>query len=370
LRVMIEIGHPAQVHLFKNLAWKLQERGHVVRVAASKKEISIDLIKGYGFDYDVLYDNRHGGLFSKFGMLMGGEMAMLKAARRFKPDIFISAASEISGPVSRVFRKPHIGVSDTEHAGMTNSISSPFTDVVLTPSSYKKAIGRRQIRFEGCKELAYLHPNVFKPDPTVLEELGLSEDDDIFLVRFSSFNATHDVNSENFNRKHVPLLIDRLEKAGKVIITSERALEPGLKKYQRDLNLLKYHDLLYYSKLYVGEGSTSANEAAVLGVPALHFERMTVGGRVSDVTPYIGVIDELQNKYGLVYTFHDEDMLLAKLDEILSDVKGAKRGWERKRARFLRDKIDLTSFMLWVVENYPASLDEIKRSPGLQMKFQ
>jgi predicted glycosyltransferase len=366
---MVEIGHPAQVHLFKNLAWKLQERGHEVRVATSKKEISLDLLKGYGFNYDVLYDNRPGSLYSKLGMLVSGELAMLRAARRFRPDMFISTASEISGPVSRAFGKPHIGVSDTEHAGMTNTISSPFTDVVLTPSSYKKSIGRQQIRFEGCKESAYLHPNVFTPNPAVLEELGLSRDDNIFLVRFSSFNATHDVNSENFNRKYLPLLIERLEKAGEVIITSERELEPWLKKYQRDLDLLKYHDLLYYSKLYVGEGSTSANEAAVLGVPSLHFERMTVDGKVSDVTPYIGVIDELQNKYGLVYTFHEEERLLAKLDDVLSDVKGAKREWERKRERFLKETIDLTSFMLWMVENYPGSVDEVKRNPGLQMKF-
>jgi predicted glycosyltransferase len=369
MRIMVEIGHPAQVHLFKNLAWKLEEHGHVVRLATSKKEISIDLIKGYGFDYDVLYDNKPGSLLSKLGMLINGEMAMLKAAQRFKPDLFVSTASEISGPVSRVFRKPHIGVSDTEHAGMTNSISSPFTDVVLTPSSFKKSFGRQQIRFEGCKELAYLHPNVFEPDPSVLEGLGLSEKDNIFLVRFSSFNATHDVNSENFNKKYVPLLIEKLEKAGEIIITSERSLEPGLRKYQRDIDLLKYHDLLYYSKLYVGEGSTSANEAGMLGVPALHFERMTVGGIVSDVTPYIGVLDELQNKYGLVYTFHDEEMLLAKLDGILSDLSGAKREWERKRERFLNETIDLTAFLLWMVENYPASLDEIKRDPGLQMKF-
>jgi predicted glycosyltransferase len=96
---------------------------------------------------------------------------------------------------------------------------------------------------------------------------------------------------------------------------------------------------------------------------------MTVDGKVSDVTPYIGVIDELQNKYGLVYTFHEEERLLAKLDDVLSDVKGAKREWERKRERFLKETIDLTSFMLWMVENYPGSVDEVKRNPGLQMKF-
>ncbi len=369
MRIMVEIGHPAQVHLFKNLIWKLEERGHVVRIATSRKEISVDLIKGYGFDHDVLYDNVRRGLLHKFSMLVNGEMAMFKAAMKFKPDLFISAASEISGLISRVFRKPHIGVSDTEHADLTNFISYPFTDAILTPSSFKKDIGPQQIRFEGCKELAYLHPNVFTPDPAVLKELGLSENDDIFLVRFSSFNATHDVNSQKFNKKYVPLLISRLKKEGEVIITSELALDPGLSKYQRNLDPLKYHDLLYYSKLYVGEGSTSANEAAILGVPALHFERMQVDAKVSDVTPYIGVIDELQNKYGLVYTFCEENMLLAKLDAILSDLEGSKREWEQKRERFLKDKIDLTAFILWMAENYPQSLDQIRQDPGLQMKF-
>ena len=369
MKILVEIGHPAQVHLFKNLIWRLEERGHTIRIATSNKEIAVDLIKGYGFDYDVLYDNKHGSFLQKAGMLVNGEMEMLRVARKFRPDLFISSSSEIAGPISRILGKPHIGTSDTEYADLTNLISYPFADVILTPASFKKDLGQKQVRYQGCKELAYLHPNVFRPDPSVLKELGLSENDNIFLVRFSSFNATHDVNSKKFNKKYVPLLIDMLKKQGEVIITSEVALDPELRKYQRNLNPLKYHDLLYYSKLYVGEGSTSADEAAVLGVPSLHFESVNIRGNVSDITPYIGVVDELQNKYGLVHTFCDERLLLARLGDILSDVEGSKREWKRKRELFLRDKIDLTAFMLWMVENYPASMDEIRRDPGLQMRF-
>lgn len=369
MRIMVEIGHPAQIHLFKNLIWRLEKRGHTIKMATSDKEVSIDLIKGYGFDYDVLYRNTHGSFLHKLGMLASGERAMLRSARKFRPDMFISSSSEIAGPISRIFGKPHIGTSDTEYADLTNLISYPFADVIMTPASFKKDLGRKHVRYYGCKELAYLHPNVFKPDPSALKELGLSENDNIFMVRFSSFNATHDVNSAKFGGKYIPALIDRLKKEGEVIITSEHALSPELKKYQRNLDPLKYHDILAYSKLYVGEGSTSASEAGVLGVPSLHFERMNVNGLISDVTPYIGVINEMQNKYGLVYTFCDESRLLSKLDEILADLKGAKRQWERKRERFLKEKIDVTSFLLWVVENYPASLDEIKHNPDLQMKF-
>jgi len=369
VRILIEIGHPAQIHLFKNLAWRLEKDGHTVKIAISIKEIALDLIKGYGFDYSILYNNVNCGILGKLVLLVNGEMEMYRLVKRFDPDILISTTSEIAGPISRIFGKAHIGITDTEHADLTNFIAYPNTDIILTPESFKKDLGKKHIRFAGCKELAYLHPNYFKPDPSVLADLGLTEGDNIFLLRFAAFNATHDTRSEKFDARYMPLLIEKLIKKGEVIISSEVELDPGLKKYQRRIDPMKYHHLLYYSKLYIGEGSTSANEAAILGVPALHFERLMYRAGPRSVTSIIGIMDELQNKYGLVYSFYDETELLRKADEILADIGASKRDWARKREIFLKDKIDVTAFLVWFIENYPGSLAEIKQSPQLQYNF-
>jgi predicted glycosyltransferase len=294
---------------------------------------------------------------------------MFKLASEFRPDLFISTVSEISGPVSRIFKKPHIGVTDTEHAGMTNAIAYPTTDVILTPACFKNDLGNKQVRFDGCKELAYLHPDYFKPDPSVLPDLGLSERDNIFSVRFAAFHATHDARSEKFGSEYIPILIDRLRKEGEICISSEVSLDSSLKKYQHKLSPDKFQSLLYYSTLYIGEGSSSANEAAILGVPSLHFERLRDGDRAYGVTEINGIMSELQDQYGLVYTFHEEAKLLEKVDEILSDPRKSKKEWMGKSEKFIRDKIDVTSFLVWFTENYPDSYQEIKDNPALRHRF-
>ena len=53
-------------------------------------------------------------------------------------------------------------------------------------------LGRKHIRYNGFHELAYLHPNRFKPDISVLDELKVKEGEKFVILRFVSWNATHD----------------------------------------------------------------------------------------------------------------------------------------------------------------------------------
>jgi hypothetical protein len=41
-----------------------------------------------------------------------------------------------------------------------------------------------------------------------------------------------------------------------------------------------------------------------------------------------------------------------------------------KRNHFLKNKIDLSSFLVWFLENYPASSDVLKNNPDYQLRFQ
>ena len=97
---------------------------------------------------------------------------------------------------------------------------------------------------------------------------------------------------------------------------------------------------------------------------------MNIGGQKSTILPYIGVLDELQTKYKLLYSFCDERDLLSKVDEILKDVDGAKMIWSQRRDTLLNDKIDATVFMVWFIENYPISFNQLKNNPALREKYQ
>ena len=40
------------------------------------------------------------------------------------------------------------------------------------------------------------------------------------------------------------------------------------------------------------------------------------------------------------------------------DNKNLKAEWQLKREKMLEDKIDVTEFLVWFVENYPASMNK------------
>lgn len=51
MRILIDIGHPAHVHLFKNFAHEMQNKGHKVLFTLRDKEFEIELLKSEGLDY-------------------------------------------------------------------------------------------------------------------------------------------------------------------------------------------------------------------------------------------------------------------------------------------------------------------------------
>jgi hypothetical protein len=76
---------------------------------------------------------------------------------------------------------------------------------------------------------------------------------------------------------------------------------------------------------------------------------------VSSFAGTMGNFAELEKTYDLLYTFTDSDAALEKAVEILNDAK-SKEKWMVKRDRLLKEKIDVTAYMIWFIENYPNSL--------------
>ncbi|HEC77313.1 MAG TPA: DUF354 domain-containing protein, partial [Thermoplasmatales archaeon] len=258
--------------------------------------------------------------------------------------------------VSAVLNKPFIIFEDTEHATVAQKICLPFTDAVVTPDCYMRDFGKKHVRFNGYYELAYLHPNYFKPDPSVLDDLGLRRDDNFIILRFVSWGATHDICQHGIKNKME--LVRKLDKYGRVLITSEGVLNTKLEKYKIKISPEKLHDLLYYASLYIGEGGTMATESAVLGTHAIH---------ISTTAKYCGIFYDL-NKYDLMWISDAENGAIGKVVEILQKNNIKKEG-KRKREKLLKDKIDVTAFMIKFMEIYPESLKIMKKNPNYQDRF-
>jgi hypothetical protein len=56
MKILIDMGHPAHVHFFKNTIWELEKRGHQVKVTARDKDVTLKLLEAYGIPYVVRPD--------------------------------------------------------------------------------------------------------------------------------------------------------------------------------------------------------------------------------------------------------------------------------------------------------------------------
>lgn len=354
MRIVVDINHPAHIHYFKHFIWEMQKRGHEFLITASKKDISYRLLDAYGFDY-VRLGNYGESLIEKAINLLLLDLKMYNAIKDFKPDVCIGSGSIRAAHVAFLLKSKSILLESTDHSNEQHMLYLPFVSTILTPTCFLKKMGEKQIYFNGYKELMYLHPNYFTPNPTVLSEIGLKEGDPFIIVRFVSWQASHDIGQHGVCDKVG--LVKELEQYGRVMITSEGALPSELQPYQIRVSPEKLHDLLYYATLYVGDGGTTASEAAVLGTPAVFIS-----------TLYCGYQQD-EGRYGLLYLFSDpvsglKDGL-AKAVCLLND-PNLKKNASINRLKLLNDKIDVTEFMIWFIENYPESYYQIEADPAKQ----
>jgi predicted glycosyltransferase len=341
MRIVVDLNHPADVHLFKNFITIMKSRGHNVLVTASEKEVSLELLNIYNFEY-INLGNYGKSLVEKMLNIPKLDYRMYKAIKNFNPDIFVGADSIRAPHVASLMGKPSISFDDTEHQKEQHLLYVPFTTKILTSTAFKKDFGKKQIRYNGYHELAYLHPSYFKPNPKILCELGLSENDPYIVIRFVSWDASHDIGQSGIGNRIK--IVKMLERYGRVYITSETELDTELEKYKLKASPEKLHDVLYYATLYIGEGATTASECAVLGTHAIYVNTLR-----------LGYTDEEEEKYGLVYNFSNTEDLSKKIvDKALELLKNPnlKQEGKLKREALVKDKIDVTAFMIQFVEQY------------------
>jgi len=358
MRIVVDVAHPANVHLFKNFIKKMQKRGHEILITASQKEVSLQLLNAYGLSYIDL-GSYGDSLLTKAINIPKMDYKMYNVVKDFNPDIFLGPGSIRSAHVSKLLGKPCISVTGTEHAEAEQLLYLPFTDCVVTSTAFRKDFGKKHVRFNSYFELAYLHPNYFKPDPRVLEEVGLSKNEQFIIVRFISWKAAHDRGHRGIKDK--TNIIKRLEEYGRVFVTSEAELDNSLRNYMITISPEKLHDLLFYSRLCFGEGATIPSEAALLGTPSISISTLEFPGFMYD-----------EAQHGLVYLFSDpknaEEKAIQKAVELL-ETRDLKSEALKKRDNMLKNKIDPTAFLVWFVEEYPKSFLIMRSNPEIQNRF-
>lgn len=356
MRILIDIGHPAHVHYFKNFVSIMKQKGHSFYFTVRERDSTFSLMDSLQFEYQ---SRGKGGsnILTKLLLMLKLDYRVYRVAKRFNPDLFMSFASPYAAHVAKVMGNPHITFDDTEHAVFAHKLYRPFSNVILSPSCYYKPIEKKQLLFNSYMELCYLHPNYFIPDPTILNELGIQEGEHYCILRFVSWDANHDVGQKGLSFETKIKLVSELKKYCKVFISSEGKLPKELLPYKLAIHPSRLHHALKYASLYIGEGSTTASESSILGTPAIYVNSLIVG-----------YCKEQEEKFGLSYQFTDQEVIIEKAVEILTD-PNSELVYAKRRNSMLSEKIDPTAFMVWFVENYPESVKVMKANPDYQYNF-
>lgn len=360
MRILFDIAHPAHVHLLKNLYFELIKKDHFILVAVKNISSAITLLEKYEIPF-VNLGYKSDLILGKIVSQILYNFSLLRYIHKYKLELGFGSSLTLAH-VSKLSKLKSIILDDDDDdvEPLFVKFAHPFANVVLSPNCTSRAI-QSKIQYNGYHELAYLHPRRFKPDKSILWELGLKEDETFFILRFNAFKAHHDLGVLGLSIENKRRLVKMLENKGRVFITTEREIDPEFEKYKLNLTPEKVHSLIYYSTILIGDSQTMTSEAAVLGTPSI---------RSNSFVERISYLEEEEHRYGLTFGFKPEqtEQMFAKIDELLS-TENLKLIWRNKSIKMISEKIDVTSFYFWFLENFPDSVRIMKETPDFQYKF-
>lgn len=334
MKIIYTIQHPAHVHLFRNSIKELEKGGHEIHTFVREKDVNIELLSKYDIDYTKLAGEPLTPYHLPFVQLKY-EWRIILAAQKINPDVLVSMGEPAITHAAKVCGGKSLIFTDTELATLQNVLAFPFADKIYTPESYQDDIGPKQVRYPGYHELAYLHPNQFDPDPTIVEQAGVDPEEKYVILRLVSWDAAHDVGDSGID--DVVDVVTAIENAGaRVLITSEADLPQEIKDRRLKSEPHNIHHLLAYADLFMGESATMATESAVLGTPAVFVS-----------SSRRGYTDELEDEYGLVFNYSGPQRQSDGLERTISILENYDpMEWNQKRERVLRDKKDTTKIIV------------------------
>jgi predicted glycosyltransferase len=359
MKILIDINHPAHVHYFRNFIKIMASKGNKFFISSRNRDITFELLE----HFNISFYNRGKGKTSRLGKLLymfWADIQLIWKSIWFKPDIFLSFGSPYAAQTSFLLRKPHITLTDTEHADKTHKMFTyPFSTIILTPNVYYHDLGEKHFRFNNIVESLYLDERYFKPDKNTLKKLNISNDQKYALLRFVAWDAHHDFGESGLTKQVKLELIEMLKKNRyQVYISSENKLDNDFEKYRIDILPHEMHDVLAYSSLFIGESGTMASECAYLGIPSIYINSL----------PLMGYL-KLEEDYSLLKHFNSSDGVVKYLEALLKQHDMNKEAIKNSQL-MKKGFIDTTGFLVWVVDNYPDSIKIIKDKPDYQNKFQ
>ncbi|GAC1664220.1 MAG: DUF354 domain-containing protein [Candidatus Acidiferrum sp.] len=284
-KIWIDIDNSPHVPFFIPIIQELERQGFQIFLTARDIYQVCELLEFFHLRCTVV-----GGHYGKNKLLkvLGNCMRaaqLIPLAAKSRPQLALSHGSRAQVLVCKALGIPSIMMHDYEHSTKTGFLEPDWTlmpDVI--PDAAMTRSGRT-MKYPGLKEDVYI-PR-FRPDPGLLDLLGISKDDLLITLRPPATEAHyHNAESETLFAATLQLLADTphvravtlprnarqaglLHKNWPELIASGRMIIPSAP--------LDGLNLIWFSDLVISGGGTMNREAAALGVPVYSIFRGKIG---------------------------------------------------------------------------------------------
>ena len=270
--VVIDIVHYPHVNFYKHAIEALTEKDIDVHIVLRLRGKLVDIFQKECLNVPfVLIGEHRKTIFGKMVDMINRDIAFLRYLSKIKFDAGTGFGSINIAHTTRFFRKPAIIFGDDTENKLGLYLIKPFATRIVMPSS---AQGNNLLKYNGFKELAYLHPNHFTPDKKVLEPYNLDPYEYVFIREVSSASL-------NYRRAEMGKLSKILtylkEMDLKILLSIEDKSLIDL--FKDHCIILKepvedIHSLLHFAAFTLSSGDSMARESCLVETPAIY-----TGGR-------------------------------------------------------------------------------------------
>lgn len=276
MKVWLDITVPPDVLFLKPIIERLKDEGHEVAVTARDYVQTLELLKLYGIDHDVIGSQAGGGKVRKILRVLGRAFALTEYALDKGFDVGFSHGSRSQAIACSLAGIRSVVTYDYEF--VSTGLFKRLSTKVMMPECVIEACfnGRKPKKYagyRGLKEELYLAG--FKPDEGLAERIGIDQSKIVFVVRPPAEKAHyHNPKSESLLRSVIAHTSAR-NNVQVLVVPRDADQRRHLKlqwRSHRNVVLLEQAvdglSLIYHSDAVVCGGGTMLREAAVLGVPA------------------------------------------------------------------------------------------------------
>jgi hypothetical protein len=281
-KIWIDINTPKQVVYFNRLIKILQDNGYEVIVTSRIYRELNQMLEMY--EINAFIAGKHGGktLRGKLEASLDRAKRLTEIVSKEKPDILISLNSDVAARVAFGLQIPHISSSDCPFATAINKLTCPLLTKLLTPKAIKLEewlqfgiTADKIIQYDAVDSVAWV--KYLKPDPEILSDLQLKEDDLIIVLRPEETFAAYVLDLGIEEPVIFPTIRGILQEFPEAKIIALPRYEEHIKQFKQTFQdkiiipekVIDVPSLLNFASLVMGFGGTITQEGAIMGIPAI-----------------------------------------------------------------------------------------------------